>query len=89
MNGIKIIVKGRVQGVGFRVFTKQQATAFEIEGFVKNLYDGDVHIEAFADAGKLELFTEMISLGNSYSRVSRIVVSELLIENNFSGFSIR
>jgi len=42
----KMIVKGRVQGVGFRWFVQQRAEKFGVSGYVKNLDNGDVGIEA-------------------------------------------
>ena len=37
-----VIIKGRVQGVGFRYWTEQQALKRGLEGFVRNLRDGSV-----------------------------------------------
>jgi acylphosphatase len=41
-----VFFTGRVQGVGFRYSTLQVAKGFEITGFVKNLPDGRVQLEA-------------------------------------------
>jgi acylphosphatase len=43
---VKIIIRGRVQGVGFRFATFQLARSLELTGFVKNLPDDSVYIEA-------------------------------------------
>lgn len=43
---VHIIVRGRVQGVGFRYFTKQRADAYNLIGFVRNLTDGNVEVVA-------------------------------------------
>lgn len=40
-----IIFHGRVQGVGFRYYSVQGATALGLTGTVENLYDGTVHME--------------------------------------------
>ncbi|MEX2457120.1 MAG: acylphosphatase, partial [Balneolaceae bacterium] len=37
-----LIIKGRVQGVGFRYFTKKNAESLGVQGWVKNLSNGDV-----------------------------------------------
>lgn len=42
----KIHVTGRVQGVGFRWNAVHEAECFGIYGYVKNMYDGSVYIEA-------------------------------------------
>lgn len=41
-----IIIKGTVQGVGFRYYTRGLASSLELTGFVKNLSSGEVEIEA-------------------------------------------
>ena len=46
MNRLKAIIKGDVQGIGYRWFVQDTARALMICGWVKNLYDGDVEIEA-------------------------------------------
>ena len=42
MNAIRFRVTGRVQGVGFRFFTEQMATALRLKGHVRNEPDGSV-----------------------------------------------
>ena len=44
----RIIVKGQVQGVGYRYFAQRQAEQTGLCGYVKNLYNGDV--EVFVEA---------------------------------------
>ncbi|HZH08163.1 MAG TPA: acylphosphatase [Lautropia sp.] len=41
-DGIHVLVRGRVQGVGFRYFVKQAADALGVAGWVRNLHDGRV-----------------------------------------------
>lgn len=38
--------KGRVQGVGFRYRAQNAASLYSVTGWVKNLYDGSVEMEA-------------------------------------------
>lgn len=40
-----IIVRGQVQGVGFRWHIRHAATRFSVTGWVRNLYDGSVEME--------------------------------------------
>jgi acylphosphatase len=54
----KIIVKGRVQGVGFRQSCLKEARFMGISGFVENLPDGSVYIEA---EGNIIQLNELIS----------------------------
>ncbi|MBI5555434.1 MAG: acylphosphatase [Elusimicrobia bacterium] len=43
---VHIMVKGTVQGVGFRYYTRRLASSLGLTGFVKNLTTGEVEIEA-------------------------------------------
>ncbi len=47
---------GRVQGVGFRYQTLQVAKGFEVTGYVKNLADGRVQLEAGGEQREVEAF---------------------------------
>ena len=54
---VHIIVKGKVQGVGFRYYTRRLAISLGLTGFVKNLAGGEVEIEA---EGEKQNIQEMI-----------------------------
>lgn len=54
---VNIIAKGTVQGVGFRYYTQSLARSLGVKGFVKNLPDGSVEIEA---EGEQNILEEMI-----------------------------
>ena len=56
-------VSGLVQGVGFRFYTINRARAYGITGWVKNLYDGGVEIEAEGTKERLVPFLEEIRIG--------------------------
>jgi len=43
---VKVLISGRVQGVGFRSFARRYANALRICGWVKNLNDGRVEVVA-------------------------------------------
>ncbi|MGC4072903.1 MAG: acylphosphatase [Nibricoccus sp.] len=55
-----VFFTGRVQGVGFRYSTLQVAKEFEITGFVKNLPDGRVHLEAQGAKGEVDAFVKSV-----------------------------
>ena len=48
-----IVIWGKVQGVGFREGIKKKATEFRIRGYVKNLPNGTVFIEAEGEEEQL------------------------------------
>lgn len=60
----RLVVKGFVQGVGYRAYVKQAAYRMKIKGTVKNLPDGDVEIFCYAaDNEAFERFKEMLGSG--------------------------
>ena len=71
----QIIVKGRVQGVGFRYFTEQIAGELSIKGFVKNMSDGNVEITAEGPADTINDFIRFIKRGPSLARVINTNIS--------------
>jgi acylphosphatase len=52
-----VIIRGRVQGVGFRYWTEQEALARGLEGFVRNRRDGSVEA---AFSGPVKVVDEMV-----------------------------
>jgi acylphosphatase len=57
----RALVRGRVQGVGFRWFVMQEADALGLSGWVRNLSDGSVEVEA--EGENLEAFREVLRKG--------------------------
>jgi acylphosphatase len=68
----RIIVKGDVQGVGFRFFTQKTALIYGVNGWVKNKYDGSVEIDAEGSECSIAGFIEAIQQGSRYSRVESV-----------------
>ena len=68
----RYIVYGRVQGVGFRRFVLRCAEEYAIGGWVKNLPDGNVEIEAIGNQTSITGFLDKVSLGSWFSNVEEI-----------------
>ncbi len=83
-----IRVSGRVQGVGFRYYTHRTALKHNINGFVKNMLDGSVYIEAEGDQGEIATFISWCRKGPGFARVTHIDISEQKISGHI-GFQIR
>ncbi|MCK5638775.1 MAG: acylphosphatase [Flavobacteriaceae bacterium] len=64
-----IWVKGRVQGVWFRKFTKDEALRLGLKGFVKNESNGNVYIEVEGNKTDLFKFYEWLHSGSPKSEV--------------------
>lgn len=67
------VVRGRVQGVGYRATTVDQARRLQIAGWVRNRVDGAVEVLAEGDPGKLALFLSYLKRGPLGARVSSVV----------------
>ncbi|MEJ2581825.1 MAG: acylphosphatase, partial [Acidobacteriota bacterium] len=55
MQAKRYLVRGRVQGVGFRYFVWREAEAPGVAGWVRNMADGSVEVVAAASADTLDL----------------------------------
>ncbi|MCF6243198.1 MAG: acylphosphatase [Bacteroidales bacterium] len=74
---VSLKIRGKVQGVGFRYHTKQVADELKISGFVKNMPDGSVYIEAVGEDWSIDQFTEWCKQGPPWARVDKVVLSKL------------
>ncbi len=74
---LHFLVKGRVQGVGFRWFVHREAAELNLRGWVRNTVDG--HVEAVAAGTPDELSELRVALhkGSRGSRVDAVVEHEL------------
>ena len=87
---VKIRVCGRVQGVGFRFFTYQEATKLGLVGYVKNLDNGDVEIVAQGDNISINKLLQWVEQGGPASaRITAINVTELIPEKQLNAFNIK
>jgi len=85
---LKIIVKGRVQGVGFRWFTRELAQSVGVKGTVRNLVNGDVEVVAQADIHALDYFLSKLKEGPRFGSVEQVEVTELPDAQLFSSFDV-
>ena len=67
------LVKGRVQGVGFRWFVHREAAEIGLRGWVKNTEEGHVEVVVAGDAEQVAELTEALRKGSRGSRVDAIV----------------
>jgi acylphosphatase len=86
---IVAVVEGRVQGVGFRFFTRSMAQHHGLTGWVRNLPDGNVEFEAQGTNDRVDAFLEEIKKGPVLSYISDIRTNELPAEEREAGFVIK
>ncbi len=87
---MRAIVKGVVQGVGFRYFTVYQAQRIGgITGYVRNLRDGSVEVVAEGERGKLEQLLAQLRKGPTGAHVTGVDVFWENPTGEFTNFGIR
>jgi len=65
-------VHGRVQGVGFRWWTRRRASDLGLRGTVRNRLDGTVEVHTAGDLETLEVFANELEVGPPMARVERV-----------------
>ena len=88
MRRYSVFFEGRVQGVGFRYRTTSIAKRYTMTGWVKNLPDGRVQLEAESNPWVFQTFLKELvaSMGNNISNYS---VAECNATSDFDRFETR
>ena len=81
-------IRGRVQGVGYRYFTRRIALRLGVRGFVRNLPDGDVEVHAEGDGEVLQEFRFELERGPVSSRESEIVETATALTDRYTSVEI-
>ena len=84
----RFIVRGRVQGVGFRYFAIRAARECAVSGTVRNLSDGSVEAIAEGSAQAVAAFKLALEQGPSYSHVTAVEVWEMQPTGRYKGFDV-
>ena len=87
-SAVKIVVSGRVQGVGFRYFIARRASELDLTGYAKNLFSGDVEIVAEGRKEYLEAFVKKAKEGPRNSKVDSCKVEWLDFKKKYDNFEI-
>lgn len=67
------VIRGKVQGVGYRVFALREAEWLGLAGSVRNLPDGSVHVIAEGPAADLDVLEERLAEGPPAGFVDRVI----------------
>lgn len=86
---IEIIIRGRVQGVGFRYSCRIVARELGVCGLASNQLDGSVHVIASATEEALDQFQEWLKKGPPGALVESVESSESELETPAGAFEIR
>lgn len=83
-----VFFTGHVQGVGFRYAVLQVAKEFEVAGFVSNLADGRVHLEAEGSPAEIGAFVDAVQ-EKMHGYIRKLERSAGRRPPQFAGFTIR
>ena len=86
--GRVFVVRGRVQGVGFRWWTSRTAKRLDLSGSVRNREDGSVEVQAWGRPDKLAELERQLRRGPPGARVDGVDVSAASGEAAQGGFVI-
>lgn len=85
----RLVIHGRVQGVGYRDATVQAAFTLRVAGWVRNRGDGTVEAHVQAEAHVVERFVEWCRRGPPLARVSRVEAVDATVDGDLRDFSRR
>ena len=83
------VVRGRVQGVGFRWFVEREAHILQIAGWVRNNHDGSVEVLAMGTREQLAGLHSRLREGPRAARIDDVEVSEAEPVAGLSSFQVR
>jgi acylphosphatase len=76
--GRRFLIRGGVQGVGYRFFAQRAAAKHQVVGYVRNEPDGSVEVLAEGPVGNVEAFKNELVAGPQWARVEQL--EEISIE---------
>ena len=84
----KFLIKGEVQGVGYRFFAQRAAARHQVRGHVKNCADGSVEVVVEGAADEVEEFKKDLVTGPQWSRVDQVEEINLEPTGQYASFRI-
>lgn len=84
----RFVIRGRVQGVGYRFFVEKHAQRIGLRGYAKNLGDGTVEVVAAGTPAELQELEGLLRQGPRLALVSG-VEAEAAPPGDYSQFRVR
>jgi len=85
----RFVVRGRVQGVGFRWFVEREAHILQVAGWVRNNHDGSVEVLAMGTREQLAGLRSRLQEGPRAARIDNVEESEAEPVARLSSFQVR
>lgn len=79
MNAVRAVVEGRVQGVGFRWFVRQEARRLGVAGWVRNLPDGSVELTVGGEGTAVRRLIDHVRVGPETSHVTGVRTEDVQV----------
>lgn len=86
---IRAVVSGRVQGVGYRYWTKDLANSLGLSGWVKNRPDGAVELVCAGATTAVDHFIAQLWKGPAYAKVAEVEISQERYSEACPNFTIK
>ena len=86
---LRAIVRGQVQGVGFRMWAQRRARMLGISGYVRNLTDGSVEVVGEGSRETLEQLLAILRCGPESAEVRAVQSVWAACASEFDRFEIR
>jgi acylphosphatase len=82
------VIRGDVQGVGYRFFAQRAAAKHQVVGYVRNEPDGSVEVLAEGPASNMEGFKSELATGPQWSRVEQLEEIALDPSGSYTSFRV-
>jgi acylphosphatase len=86
---LKAVIRGEVQGVGFRWSVQRQAGQLGLTGYAENLPDGSVRVEAEGDPARLDQLEAFLRQGPRWAEVASLDSQRVPATGEFHQFEAR
>jgi acylphosphatase len=86
---LRAVVRGEVQGVGYRWSVQRQARRLGLTGYAENLPDGSVRVEAEGDPEQLDELEAFLRGGPRFAEVDRLDSERVAASGEFHDFATR
>jgi acylphosphatase len=86
---VRVIVNGRVQGVGFRAYVQAMAAKIGVSGWVRNVGDHQVEAVAEGTSDQIDRFIAIMQTGPRAARVDECNVEQEIAAGELKSFNVR